>query len=230
MATYVLVPGAGGDGWFWHRLVPELAARGHDVVAVTLPAGDPAAGWSEYAEAIVSATGDRTGLVVVAQSLAGFSAPLVCDRLAVDLLVMLNAMIPLPGETGSAWWSDTGQGAAQSDYLTSIGLSSEEAGDESVLYFHDVPPDVTAEAFRRGEPEQTMTPMEQPWPLDAWPDVPTRVLAGRDDRLFPAAFQRRIAHERLGLEADEIEGGHLLALSRPRELAERLESYRLQLA
>ena len=69
-----------------------------------------------------------------------------------------------------------------------------------------------------------MTPMEQPWPLAAWPTVPTRVIAGRDDRLFPAGFQRCIARERLGLAVDEIEGGHLVALSRPRELAVRLES------
>jgi pimeloyl-ACP methyl ester carboxylesterase len=71
-----------------------------------------------------------------------------------------------------------------------------------------------------------MTPMHQPWPLAAWPDVPTRVLASRDDRLFPAAFQRRVSRERLGLDADEIGGGHLVALSRPRKLVERLESYR----
>jgi pimeloyl-ACP methyl ester carboxylesterase len=60
-------------------------------------------------------------------------------------------------------------------------------------------------------------------------DVPTRVLAGRDDRLFPAAFQRRIARERLGIEADEIDGGHLVPLSRPRELVLRLETYRASL-
>jgi pimeloyl-ACP methyl ester carboxylesterase len=58
--------------------------------------------------------------------------------------------------------------------------------------------------------------------------VPTRVLAGRDDRLFPAAFQRRVARERLGIEADEIPGGHLVALSNPRELVDRLERYRAE--
>jgi pimeloyl-ACP methyl ester carboxylesterase len=230
MATYVLVPGAGGDAWYWHRVVPELAARGHEAVAVSLPAGDDAAGWSEYADAIVDAIGARTDLVVVAQSLAGFSAPLVCERRPVGLLVLLNAMIPLPGETGGAWWSDTGHEQAQGEYLTSIGLSREAARDEAVLYFHDVPPAITAEAFRRGEPQQSMTPMQQPWPLDAWPDVPTRVLAGRDDRLFPAAFQRRIARQRLSLDADEMVGGHLLSLSQPHELADRLERYRLELA
>ena len=34
MATYILVPGAGGEAWYWHRVVPELRMRGHDVVGV----------------------------------------------------------------------------------------------------------------------------------------------------------------------------------------------------
>jgi pimeloyl-ACP methyl ester carboxylesterase len=230
MATYGLVPGAGGDDWYWHRVVPELAARGHDVVAVALPAADESAGWAEYADTITRAMGNRTGLVLVAQSLAGFGAPLVCERRPVDLLILLNAMIPRPNETGGEWWSNTGQGAAQRDYLAGIGLPPEAAEDDAVLYFHDVPPDVTAEALRRGEPNQSMTPMSQPWPLTAWPDVATRVLVGRDDRLFPAAFQRRVARERLGIAADEIDGGHLVALSRPRDLVDRLEALRLEVS
>jgi len=67
--------------------------------------------------------------------------------------------------------------------------------------------------------------MLEPLPLEKWPDVPTRVLLCRDDRLFPAPFLRRVAHERLGITPDEIEGGHTPALSRPKELAERLEAY-----
>jgi len=74
-------------------------------------------------------------------------------------------------------------------------------------------------------PEQSMTPMEQPWPLASWPDVPTRVLIGRDDRLFPAVFQLRVADVRLGLDGDVIEGGHMVALSRPGEVADRLEAF-----
>jgi pimeloyl-ACP methyl ester carboxylesterase len=62
----------------------------------------------------------------------------------------------------------------------------------------------------------------EPWPLESWPEVQTRVLAPTGDRLFPLEFQRRVARERLGLEIDEIPGGHLPMLSRPVELAERL--------
>jgi hypothetical protein len=55
-------------------------------------------------------------------------------------------------------------------------------------------------------------------------------VVGRDDRLFPAVFQRRVARERLGIDTDEIDGGHMVALSRPRELADRLETIRLDVA
>ena len=103
--TYALIPGSGGDTWYWHLVVPRLQERGHDVVAVSLPAGDDSAGWSAYADTIVDSIGGRTCVVLVAQSLAGFSAPLVCERVPVELLVLLNAMIPRPGETGSEWWS-----------------------------------------------------------------------------------------------------------------------------
>ena len=50
----------------------------------------------------------------------------------------------------------------------------------------------------------------------------------RDDRLFPAPFLRRVARERLGITPDEIDGGHTPALSRPKELAARLEAYAAQ--
>jgi pimeloyl-ACP methyl ester carboxylesterase len=229
MATYVLIPGAGGDAREWNRLVTELISRGHEAIAVSLPAGDDAAGWKEYADAVVRAIGDRTDLILVAQSLAGFTAPLVCERVPVDLLVLLNAMIPRPGETGEAWWSNTGWKAAADEYRATIGLSEKDAEDDNVVYFHDVPKDVLDDYLAGPEPAQSWTPMTQPWPLEGWPDVPTRVLAGRDDRLFPAAYQQRIARERLDIEADVIEGGHMVALSRPRELADRLERYRREL-
>jgi pimeloyl-ACP methyl ester carboxylesterase len=225
-ATFVLIPGAGGDDRYWYLVVRRLQARGHDAVAVSLPAGDDSAGWKEYADVTVDAVGDRTGVIVVAQSLGGFSAPLVCERVPVELLVLLNAMIPAPGETGEAWWSNTGQGDAMRDHLIGLGLSAEDADDDDVVYFHDVPAEVREEAFGHGESQQSWTPMTEPWPLVAWPDVPTRVLVGRDDRLFPADFQRRVARERLGIKTDEIGGGHLLALNQPERVVERFEAYR----
>jgi len=49
--------------------------------------------------------------------------------------------------------------------------------------------------------------------------VPIRAVAGVEDRFFPAAFQRGLARDRLGIEADVLPGGHLIALSQPERLA-----------
>jgi pimeloyl-ACP methyl ester carboxylesterase len=77
MATYALLHGAGSSSWYWHFVVPQLEAGGHAVVAPDLPCDDDRAGLAEYAEAVVEATSERDELILVAQSLAGFSAPLV---------------------------------------------------------------------------------------------------------------------------------------------------------
>ena len=222
MATYVLIPGAGGDAWYWHLLEPKLRERGHDMVAVDLPADDDSAGLSEYADVVVGAIGGRTDLVLVAQSLGGFTAPLVCGRVPVDLLLMLNAMVPSPGESPGDWWTNTGHAQARREQAERDGrdLAAEDIRD---FFFHDVPPEVTAEAWARGEPSQSATPFTLPWPLKEWPEVPTRFLQGRDDRFFPVEFQRRVVQERLGMTPDEMDGGHLLALSHPEELAGRLD-------
>jgi pimeloyl-ACP methyl ester carboxylesterase len=227
--TFVLIPGAGGSAWYWHLVEPELRQRGHDVVAVDLPAADDSAGLAEYADTVLEAIGDRANLVLVAQSMAGFSAPLVCARAKVAMLVLLNAMIPRPGESAGDWWAATGQEQAKRAKDIRDGRDPDAEFDVFAVFLHDVPPDLIAESEKHNPP-QSGTPFEAPWPLDRWPDVPTRVLVAQDDRLFPVEFQRRVAQERLGITPGEMPGGHLVALSRPTEVAERLLRYAAELA
>jgi pimeloyl-ACP methyl ester carboxylesterase len=208
VATFALIHGGGGSAWDWHLVAPVLRERGHDPVAVDLPSADGSAGWWEYADAVVQAVDDRSDVVVVGHSLGGFTAPLVCLRIPVDLLVLVAAMIPSPGELFADWWANTGY---------------EESGYDDVFY-HDVPPELAAEARRR-ERDEAARALREPWPLEAWPDTPTRYLLCRDDRMFPAGWARSHARERLGIDADEMDGGHYVTLSRPRELAGRLVAY-----
>jgi pimeloyl-ACP methyl ester carboxylesterase len=209
VSTYVLIPGAGGDSYYWHLVVPLLEAGGHEVIAPDIPTGDDSAGLREYADAVLEAIGDRGELVVVAQSIGALAAPLLCERADVRLLILVAPMIGAPGETGAEVWSKH-EGASEIDVKTTL--------------LHDVPDDVIADLFARGEPRQSTTPFAETWPLDAWPDVPTRVLAARNDRLFPFEATRRLARERLGVEADAIDTGHTPALAQPEELAERLQA------
>ena len=225
MATFVLIHGAGSDSWYWHLVVPELIVRGHDVVTPDLPSDDDAARLREYADAVVDAIGDRTDLVVVAQSLGGFTAPLVCVRVPVSLMVLVAAMVPSPGESAGEWWANTGHEQARREQALRDGRSPDAGFDPMVDFFHDVPAGVVEEAFARGERAQSETVFGDPWPLESWPDVPTRFLLCRDDRFFPAEFQRRVVADRLGMTPDEMDGGHLPALARPKELAERLVAY-----
>jgi pimeloyl-ACP methyl ester carboxylesterase len=223
MTTFVLIHGGGDVGWYWHLLEAELRARGHDVVAPDLPCEDDSAGLGEYADAVVEAIGERTDLVVVGQSYGGFTAPLVAARLPVDVLVLLAAMIPSPGETPEDWWTNTGYAEAVREQAARDGGRT-GSDDPLVSYYNDVPHALAEEALRRARREST-TAWRTPWPLDAWPDVPTKFVLCRDDHFFPAAFLRRLAAERLGVTADEIPGCHCVALSHPRELAERLVTY-----
>jgi len=212
VATYVLIHGAGGDSWYWHLVASQLRSLGHGVVAVDLPCDDDGAGLAEYADRVVEAAGPGREAIVVAQSLGGFTAPLVCDRLDVSLIVLVAAMVPRAGESPGEWWANTGH-------------VFPDPFDPAEVFAHDLPAELAAELPAHLRP-QSGTPFEKPWPLDSWPDVPTRFLLCRDDRFFPAPFQRRVVRERLGITPDEMDGGHLPALARPDELVGWLEHYR----
>jgi pimeloyl-ACP methyl ester carboxylesterase len=227
MATYALIPGAGGAAWYWQSVAPLLSAAGHRVIAVDLPADDATAGLSEYADVVCAAVGVPTGpLVVVGQSMGAFTAPLVASRLPTSLIVLVNPMVPAPGESAAQWWAATGQKAAMTEHLTRIGLGRTDF-DMVEDFFHDVPAAVREAAMEAGEPEQADKPFEEPWPLTAWPDVPTVVIQGSDDRLFPVDFQRRVVRDRLGVDLAVVPGGHLAALSYPQELVDQILSYRV---
>jgi pimeloyl-ACP methyl ester carboxylesterase len=208
-------------------VAPKLQERGHEAVAVELPAADDRAGLPEYADSVVHAIGDRDPrqLVLVAQSLAGFTLPLVCEKIRVAMLVLVNAMIPKPGETPGEWWGNTGHRDAKRRQNVRDGRSADAPFDPLIDFFHDVPQPVIDDAWAQGEPFQSDSVFGSPCRFKMWPTVPTRVLVGRDDRFFPTEFQRRVARERLGISADEMPGGHLVALSQPAELSRRLIAY-----
>ncbi|MGH9274690.1 MAG: alpha/beta fold hydrolase, partial [Acidimicrobiales bacterium] len=206
MATYVLIPGAGGEAWYWHLVVPLLEAAGHRAVAVDLPASDPHAGLDAYVAAALAAVGEPAGdAVVVGQSLGGFTAPVVAERLGAVELAFVAAMIPKPGETAEGWWGTSGFREVWGD----------QEMDNMEHFFHDLPPALLEEVLERGEPEQTGRVMENPFPLAELPRIRTRGIAATDDRFFPVDFMGRLIRERLGVEPEHVASGHLPALANP---------------
>jgi pimeloyl-ACP methyl ester carboxylesterase len=214
--TFILIPGAGGTAWYWHRVLPLLQAAGHQAIPVDLPADDPEAGLAEYARLVTRAADGLGNVVLVAQSLGGFTAPLAAAKLDLRALVFVNAMIPVPGETPGEWWDAVGSEESRREAAERGGYPVEF--DLETYFLHDVPAEVAAagEKYQRAESDAAFA---SACDFPAWPRMPIRVASGADDRFFPVGFQRAVARDRLGVDADVLPGGHLNALSQPQALA-----------
>jgi pimeloyl-ACP methyl ester carboxylesterase len=225
MATFVLIHGASANPGYWARVAPALRAAGHEVMAPALPTSDASATFETYAQAVTDVIRtSRDGVVVVGQSMGTFTAPVVATKVPVAMIVLVAPMIPAPGETPAQWGPNVGLADAQQRYADAEGFAP--AFDVMTTLMHDVPPEVAGQLMAAGEPPQAETIFSQPFPLDAWPAVPTRVHACVRDRMFPLELVRRLAQERLGVKADEIDSGHLPGFAHPDELARKLLGYR----
>jgi pimeloyl-ACP methyl ester carboxylesterase len=187
-------------------------------MAVDLPGDDEAAGLARYTELVVEAIGARAEVVLVAGSLGGFTAPMVCERVPVGELVMVNAMIPVPGETPGEWWAHTGAVESQDEAARAGGHGPFA---EDTYFLHDVDAEVAAEGERYQRSEADIA-FRSVCEFTAWPAVGIRALVGQDDRFFPVDLQRRVARDRLGIEVDVLPGGHLLPLVQPRLVGDYL--------
>ena len=237
----VLIPGAGGQGWVWHLVEADLRRRGYDAFAVDLPAADESQGLPGYADAVVSAIRERAireraireraireraagdaPVAIAAYSLGAFTAPLVWQQVPARQVILVNAMIPQPGETPGAWWDNVGWEQARTAAARRNGYSPDF--DLDTYFMHDIPADLR-ELMAGHDAPQSGGPFGDVCAFDGWSGIPGHAIAGRDDRFFPIELQRRVARERLGAEPDIVPGGHLAALSYPAELSAALARY-----
>jgi pimeloyl-ACP methyl ester carboxylesterase len=216
MTFAVLIPGAGGLGWYWHLVERGLQARGHDALAVDLASGGQT-GLPAYGDAVVDAINGRSGVVLVAQSMGAFTVPLVWPRVRASAIVFVNAMIPRPGETPGQWWENVGSEQARTAAAVRHGYSTEF--DLTTYFMHDVPPELVKEMQTRAA-RQLDERFDDPCTFDAWPPIPIHVIAGNDDRFFPLELQQRVARDRLRVDPVVVPGGHLAALSHSEELSD----------
>ncbi|MDX8049076.1 alpha/beta hydrolase [Lentzea sp. BCCO 10_0798] len=209
MTTFAIAHGGGDVGWSWHLVATALQAKGHTAVAPDLPIEDESKDLTDWAQALTDALPSTEDVVVVGHSFGGFVAPLAAASINAKALVYVTAMLPAPGETPGDWWENTG--------YTDSGLEDK--------FFHDVPPDLAAEAQKR-ERGMSENSMAKPWPSDAMPNVPTHFILCTEDRFFTPDFMRKVVETRLpAVEPAELAAGHCASLSKPQELADLLANY-----
>jgi pimeloyl-ACP methyl ester carboxylesterase len=246
MSLFCLVHGAYLGAWCWERLIPELEARGHQVIAMDLPIDDPSASLSDYTDTVIqSLQGVDDDVILVGHSLAGMIVPLVALQRPIHRLVFLAALLPQIGMSGLDQFYDE----VAPNMLKEIGYEPPEAslfeqlGDEPDIYnpaaltmkqasqdeavamefcFHDCEPDVAHWAISKLRDMRSLSHLTEVTPLQTLPDVEYAYIVCTDDRIVSPTWSKYAARKRLGVDAIELPGGHYSHISHPIQLAEVL--------
>ncbi len=222
MALFILIHGASANGHYWYQVKPLLEKAGHEVMCPDLPTDDNSADFITYAKSVeqkIGRTNER--LIIVGQSMGAFTAPIVAQDANADMIILVDPMIPSPHETPSEWGKNTEHQSAMVEYGKQAGF--DPSFDLVRTFMHDVPKNILDELMQAGEPRQSDTIFSKPFPLDTWPNIPTKVITGTLDRMFPVVFVQRLAEERLKIyDIATLESGHLPAFSQPEKLASLL--------
>jgi pimeloyl-ACP methyl ester carboxylesterase len=228
MTTFALVHGAWHGAWCWERLVPELAAGGHRVVADDLPCEDVRAGCREYAEVVLGSLADTPDddVVLVGHSAGGLTLPLIAAARPVRGMVLVSALLPRPAQRFVD--QNALESILLSDYQAGVGLDgagrrrwSDPDLARRTMYSGCSEADA-AWAFARLRP-QASTMYTEPSPLAEWPDVPLIDVRGDDDQLVSPAWAAQAVPARLGVAPIVLAGaGHTLIVSHAGQLAEIL--------
>jgi pimeloyl-ACP methyl ester carboxylesterase len=223
--TFVLVHGAWHGAWVWDKLRAELAALGHDSLAMDLPISDGSATCGDYAAVIEESMQDlREPPILVGHSLAGMAVPIVASRTPVRTLVFLCAVVPsLTGDQ----WAGTPEPAAPGTFA---GFEQRDDGstvwvdaDNAIYSFYqDWDKEEAAAAFKRLRPQNSSSLWDGPYPLTEWPDCRIVSVFATNDRSIGPEYSRYVARERLGVEPLEFTGDHSPFLSQPGVFADFL--------
>lgn len=227
MATYVFIHGAGHDAWCWHRLEAELREHGHRTISMDLPCSDPTAGLADYAAVVLTAMEDvDEPPIVVAHSLGALTAPIVAAKRPTAGLVFVGAIVPAPGMA----LADLADVDADRDVPMGKG-DLEMLGDGTFAFtedcarrrlYEDCDQALADAAIAHLRPQRSM--WNEVCAVDRWPDTTIRSIVCTEDKIVDRDWSIRVARDRLGIDAELIEGAHSPMLSRPAELAAMLMS------
>lgn len=223
---FVLIHGGQQGAWVFDRLVDSLEDRGHQALALDMPAHDANAGAAEYAETIAKSLAHvRDDVVLVGHSMGGLTIPLVPQLRPVRRLVFVCAAYPEPGRSHfEVKLEEPGENVSSGP-----SAAWEQPGDFHVLprdaarelFFHDCAPDLQDWALDRLR-LQAEKPLREKTPLISWPDFPRTLIIATEDRCIPLDSARRTARRLFDEEPLELPGGHCLSLSQPDLLADAL--------
>ena len=215
MTTFGLLHGGGHGAWCWARVEESLAELGHRGVSMDLPIEDDNAGAREYAAvALAALSGIPEPIVVVGHSLGGLVVPLVARVRPTLRMVFLAAMLPQPG------MSVEQQRLEDPEML--LPYVGENNGINKERFYNTCSADDAEWAYRQLR-RQSRRISEETTPLGVWPEVSASYIVCTEDHAISPVWGRRVAIERLGVTARELNGSdHSPMLNRPGELARLL--------
>ena len=241
MAGFVLIHGSWHGGWCFDPVADLLRARGHTVVAPTLPAmGGTAeemaaitlAEWGEFAAQHCRDLKAQLGggpVVLAGHSRGGLVVSMAAERdpSAMDALVYICAMM-LPSGVSRAEFKGLEEPNPDFDAIISKvhhGVATVvDPARAGPVFAQLSPPELVAGVLPRllAEPHG---PRSEPLRLTAerWGSLPRTYVECTADRTIPINSQRRMQAMSPGARVVTLDADHSPYLSRPVELADALE-------
>jgi len=217
--TVLLVQGSWQQPTTWAALRAELAGRGLETRVLELPSmGEaPVAGLHEDAAAVREAIRTIDGrVVVVGHSYGGLPmTEAAAGRSDVDHLVYLSAYLLPEGESMAGW---RGLPRPQD---TGGWLPAQVMGDPRDVLYGDLPDAQAAEAVGQLVNQSVQACWDE-LAAAAWRTVPSTYVVLEGDLALPPALQEDMAANAGSVR--RLPGGHTPFLSRPRALAELIDS------
>jgi pimeloyl-ACP methyl ester carboxylesterase len=233
---FILVHGGYHGAWCWSKVIPELEARGHQVVAIDLPGAgervDEKATITSWRHAVVDVIED--GDVLVGHSMGGYVISMAADEVPekVGRLIYLAAAAPVEGQSmqdatpiEDHWKQITGLDFDEYSKVMETPaqgpvLALTDRGAVDKIFYHDCRPEDQQWAFERLTP-LPIEPVSSPLNLSRFwqASIPRDFIVCTDDHSHPIAWDNEFM-ERLGVSISfGIMSSHSPFISRPAETA-----------
>lgn len=227
MAKFLLVHGGLHGAWCWSKLIPHIAARGHDSVAIDLPGlgDDPTPAeqttLSDYGDAVAKAAAAMGGdVIVVGHSLGGMAISDGAEKapeLFSKLIYLAAIMLPDGADASLA-------GIPLDPAITAHAVSPVMPREMcEYMFYNDCAKEDVDDAMARLRP-QAVAPMTAVMRVtDArWGRVPRYYIACENDQALTIESQRAMIARSPVRRTITLSSGHSPFVSMPERTAEAL--------